>query len=199
MTTLMKAGAPTAPTTGYRVRPTNYRELEAIADGLRPMLPKVKGDRFNIDCGKVLEGTLQKAGYLFRSVEVEAMSDCAAFTVPEHKLIVFREDIYDLVLKDHVYGRSTVIHEMSHIVLNHAATLRRGSLKGEHKHYEDSEWQAKALTAAIMMPLEACRKATSATELGRICGTSQQAATYRLDRLVQAGIIKPKDHYRSPV
>lgn len=198
MTTLMRAGAPITPS-GYRVSPTNYRELETIADGLRPMLPKVKRDRFKIDCGRVLEGTLQRAGYVFRSVDVEAMIDCAAFTVPEHNLIVFREDIYDLVLKDHVYGRSTVIHEMSHIVLNHAATLRRGSPRGAHRHFEDSEWQAKALTAAIMMPLEACRQATSASELGRICGTSHQAASYRLDRLVQAKIINPKDHYRSPV
>lgn len=198
MTTLFKAGKPVTPS-GYKVRPTNYRELEQVAEELRPMLPRTRGEKHRIDCCKVLEGTLQQAGFILRVGELMDMPDSAAFTIPEHGLVVFRTDIYDLVQEDHVYGRSTVIHEMAHIVLNHAATLCRGAPLGEHRHCEDSEWQAKALTAAIMMPIGVCRQVGSASELARICGTSVQAATYRLDRLVQARIIQPKDLYRGPI
>jgi hypothetical protein len=163
------------------------------------MLPKARGEKFRLDCGRILEHTLQKAGFFFRTGTIKEMPDCAAFTVPDDDLVVFREDIYEQVLEDHVFGRSTVIHEMAHIVLKHAATLRRGSPAGQHRHCEDSEWQAKALTAALMMPVTICKAVGSASELARECGTSVQAATYRLDRLVQDHIIKPKDFYRGPI
>lgn len=198
MTTLLRSGKLATPT-GYKVRASNYNELEHVASELRPMLPKVPGDRYRIDCRKVLEKTLPQAGFYIHVSEVSNMPDCAAFTIPDDDLIVFREDIYDLVQTDNVYGRSTVIHEMSHIVLKHAATLHRGSPAGRHRHFEDSEWQAKALTAAIMMPINVCRTISSASALARACGTSVQAAGYRLERLVQSGLIKPKDFYRGPI
>ena len=130
-------------------------------------------------------------GYEYRSEETASLEDCAAFTIPERRLIVLREDVYDGVTEENVFSRSTVIHELSHIVLEHAVTLQRGSI-GQHRFFEDSEWQAKALTAAIMMPLAACRSVASASDLAQLCGTSVQAATYRLDRLVKDNIIPPK-------
>ena len=107
--------------------------------------------------------------------------------------LVFREDIYDLVQEDKVYGRSTVVHEMSHIVLKHSATLCRGAPYGRHNYCEDSEWQAKSLTAALMMPISACKQVQSAKELAWLCGTSIDSATYRLDRLFRSGIINQKN------
>lgn len=198
MTTLLRSGRLATPT-GYKVRASNYNELEHIANELIPMLPKLPGERHRIDCRKVLEKTLPQAGFYIHVSELENMPDCAAFTIPDDDLVVFREDIYDLVQNDNVYGRSTVIHEMAHIVLKHAATLHRGAPVGRHRYYEDSEWQAKALTAAVMMPIKACRMINSASALARACGTSVQAATYRLDRLVEIGLIQPKDFYRGPV
>ncbi|MFD0325616.1 ImmA/IrrE family metallo-endopeptidase [Lysobacter gummosus] len=121
----------------------------------------------------------------------DELADCAAFTVPEHKLVVLREDVYDGLFNDDVFSRSTVIHELSHIVLDHAVTLHRGAILGKHQFCEDSEWQAKALTAAIMMPLTACQAAHSPHELSQMCGTSYQAATYRIDRLVKEGKLDP--------
>ena len=76
-------------------------------------------------------------------------------------------------------------------MLEHAVTLQRGPI-GQHRFFEDSEWQAKALTAAIMMPLAVCRSVASAFDLAQLCGTSVQAATYRLDRLVKDGVIPAK-------
>lgn len=177
---------------GYKVAPMSYVKLEDVAERLRPLLPMVAGSGGNrIDAWRTLEITLRKAGYEYRSEEIASLDDCAAFTIPERRLIVLREDVYDGVTEENVFSRSTVIHELSHIVLEHAVTLQRGPI-GQHRFFEDSEWQAKALTAAIMMPLSVCRSVTSAFDLAQICGTSVQAATYRLDRLVKTGIIPAK-------
>lgn len=177
---------------GYKVAPMSYVKLEDVAERLRPLLPTVAGSGGNrIDAWRTLEITLRKAGYEYRSEETASLDDCAAFTIPERRLIVLREDVYDGVTEENVFSRSTVIHELSHIVLEHAVTLQRGPI-GQHRFFEDSEWQAKALTAAIMMPLAVCRSVASAFDLAQLCGTSVQAATYRLDRLVKDGIIPAK-------
>lgn len=81
------------------------------------------------------------------------------------------------------------VHELSHIALNYALTLQRGGSLEQHKFYEDSEWQAKALTAAIMMPLSVCREVPSAPMLADACGTSVESAGYRLQRLNKDGLL----------
>lgn len=186
MTTLIRNGCPISPS-GLKVKPQSYASLEQVATQLRGMLPRCTGERFKLDCKRLLEKTLPTAGYHLHVVERDEVDECAAFTVPELGLIVFREDVYDCVANDHVYGRSTVVHEMSHIVLRHAATLHRGATLGKHKFFEDSEWQAKALTAATMMPIEAAKMAASPERLAEMCGTSVEAATYRLERLAKDG------------
>jgi len=188
MASLFTHGRPSTPT-GFKVAPKSYASLEKVAGELRGHLPHRKGERYRLDCGRILEDTLQRAGFRLKVAFARDIGDYAAFTVPGEQIIVLRDDIYDLVHTDNVYGRSTVVHEMSHIVLQHAVTLYRGAEAGGHGFHEDSEWQAKALTAATMMPVEACRDADCAAELARMCGTSLQAATYRLDRLVKAGVI----------
>jgi Zn-dependent peptidase ImmA (M78 family) len=62
-------------------------------------------------------------------------------------------------------------------------------IAGEHQFFEDSEWQANAMAAALLMPIEACRKSKNATQLAKMCGTSAQAAQYRLERLIKRGIL----------
>lgn len=188
MTTLLRNGKPDTPS-GLKVAPQSYAGLEKAARQLDGVLPCLPGERYKLDCVKILEGTLANAGYKLRVVEVGQVDDCAAFTIPEMEILVFRQDVYDLLHDDHVFGRSTVVHELSHLVLGHSITLHRGATLGKHQFYEDSEWQAKSLTAAIMMPIDACRIARSAHDLAELCGTSVQAATYRLERLTKDGII----------
>jgi hypothetical protein len=189
-----KKGARTP--SGLKVAPMSYDKLEEVARDLRSLLPRLRRQSWQsndaIDCLKVLEKTLPRAGYNYMYVEEKELQDCAAFTIPGRHIVVLREDVYDGLFDDAPFPRSTVIHELSHIVLKHAATLHRGAVLGQHRFYEDSEWQAKALTAAVMMPVELCCKAASAHELAQLCGTSGQAATYRISNLVKRGIIEEK-------
>lgn len=194
MTTLGTAHAPRTPS-GMKVSPMSYRKLEVVAEGIHPLLPKAAGyggGRWKIDAWRVLEQTLPQAKFEYYVADVDELQECAAFAVPEKKLVVVRRDVYDGLFNDEVFSRSTVVHELSHIVLNHAVTLHRGAALGKHQFCEDSEWQAKALTAAITMPAEACKAAHSAAELAAMCGTSTQAAKYRIQKLVERRILDPE-------
>lgn len=186
MTTLYSNGDVRTPA-GLKVSPHSYASLEEIAEGIRAALPLQSGERYSLDCARILEHTLPNAGYNYKIAEVAELDECAAFTIPEKNLVVVRADIYEMLYQDNAFGRSTVIHEMGHIVLKHAVTLHRGAVLGKHRFCEDSEWQAKAITAAIMMPLAACIEAETPEKLAAMCGTSITSATFRLDNLRKHG------------
>jgi hypothetical protein len=160
MTTMVKDGVFRSPS-GLKVRGQSYAKLEATANMLRPGLPLALGERFKLDCIAIFERSLPTAGYAYRTIEIDEVDECAAFTIPGQKIVVLREDVYEKLHNGQAYGRSTVVHELSHIALQHHVTLHRGAALGQHQFYEDSECQAKALTAAIMMSLEAARIAKS--------------------------------------
>lgn len=175
--------------TGMKVAPQSYASLEMAADSLRPFLPMEKGSIHRVDGWRLLEQTLAKAGYTPHIMENSEMEDCAAFTIPSEGLVVMRKSVYEGLFADSVFSRSTVIHELAHIVLKHDVTLHRGAVLGTHRFFEDSEWQAKALTAAVMMSIEVCKKAGNAENLAELCGTSVESAGYRLERLRKDGHI----------
>lgn len=196
MTTLGTAQQSRTPT-GLRVAPMNYTAIERIAEQFRPLLPKKTGPGggpWNLDCWRLLEKTLPNANFRYFVAEIDKLEDVAAFTVPAEGLVVVRQDVYDGIHEDRPFSRSTVVHEFAHIGLQHAVTLHRGVVAGQHEFYEDSEWQAKALTAALMMAIDACKVATSASELAELCGTSVQAAVYRLDNLTRRNLLDPARH-----
>lgn len=185
MTTIVNTRGEFRTPTGLRVKGQSYVSIEKVAETLRPSLPVMHREKYRLDCQAVFEARLPAAGFNYRVTSIEEASDCAGFTVPEKGIVALRVDVYDLLCADQVYGRSTVIHELSHIGLNHHATLRRSSVGQQHEFYEDSEWQAKALTAALMMSIEAAKAAKTPKELAEMCGTSVEAATYRISNLVK--------------
>lgn len=190
MTTLVdQNGIPLFPS-GYRVRGQSYKSLELLAEKFRMLLPKEKGNAESIDCSKLIRQIFEKKlDYGFFVAEEEKIKELAAFVVPDEKLLVMRSDIYEKLEGGHPFGRSTAVHELSHTLLNHSAVLCRGRLE-QHQFYEDSEWQAKALTAAIMMPLKTCQRLDDPSDIADLCGTSVQAATYRLEKLRNVNFYK---------
>jgi hypothetical protein len=118
--------------------------------------------------------------------------------------IILSEQTYDWLELSHPRGKHSLIHECAHVVLHpkllqqlslmpmpeKAALYRGGPVP--HKFFEDTEWQADALSSAITMPanpihrLEVERerkrnRLTLAGEMAERFGVSQQAAGYRLN------------------
>lgn len=170
---------------GFKVQPSSYGKLELISKDLRKILAANNCiDGYRINGKKIFENLLPTYGYDYK-VESEAkLRGIAGYTIPEKSLVVLREDIYDGLLEDIPFSCSTVVHELSHIVMRHHITMCRGAQSGGHEFYEDSEWQANSLTAAVMLPLEICQTyCSSPIKLAEVCGTSVEAASYRLNKL----------------
>lgn len=175
---------------GYKVAPKNKLQLREIGNGIRLLLKDIgcyKEDFINVNY--LLECVLQKAGYNYHIIDDSELQDTAAFTIPDKKLIVLRNSIYEKLAVDDPFSRYTVVHEFSHIILNHSVTLHRDAILGEHAWYEDSEWQANNLAAEIFMPVDIVQKYDGIPMLIMdACGVSSQAITYRLSNLEKEGV-----------
>ncbi|WP_059953183.1 ImmA/IrrE family metallo-endopeptidase [Burkholderia ubonensis] len=172
---------------GYKVAPRNRVQLRAVADELRPMLVSegcYKNDPYYLDASHLLENVLHRAQYTFHPDDSPELIETAAFAIPERKLIVIRADVYDKLSEGNAFSRYTVVHEFSHIVLDHAVTLHRGAVLGQHEWWEDSEWQANNLTAELLMPVAVVQALGGNAQLiQQRCGVSAKAAENRLKNL----------------
>ncbi|RFP24555.1 ImmA/IrrE family metallo-endopeptidase [Duganella sp. BJB488] len=179
---------------GYKVAPRKRTVLRSISDQLRA-LPDVaacyKNEGVFLDAVYLLENLLPRAGFNLHVLDDDQLKETAGFTIPEAGLIVLRASIYDGLFEDEPFSRYTVVHEFSHIILKHAASLHRGATLGEHSWYEDSEWQANNLAAELMMPVDVIQRLDCKPLLimGE-CGVSASATHFRLDNLRKEGLIK---------
>lgn len=186
---------------GYKVAPKSKLQLRKIANEICVLLRDLgcyEGDFINVNY--LLECVLQNAGYNYHIVEDNELQNTAAFTIPDEKLIVLRNSIYKKLAVDDPFSRYTVIHEFSHIILNHSVTLHRNAILGTHAWYEDSEWQANNLAAEVLMPVDIIQKYDGIPMLLMdACGVSSQAITYRLSNLEKEGIpIHCSSHEKRP-
>lgn len=174
---------------GHRVAPQSFMSLEGLAIELAPGIPAVRGMPFQVDAWRLLEMSMTRAGYDFRVMDTNQMVDCAGYTVPDDRLIVLREDVYEGLFTGSRFSASTAVHEVSHIALRHHVTLHRGAQLGDHPAYEDAEWQANSLTSAVMMSREACSRVRTVQDLMEQCGVSYSAALVRMSKLLDKRLI----------
>jgi hypothetical protein len=110
-------------------------------------------------------------------------------------LVALSETTYENLEAGEPRARFTFSHELFHVVAHHDVVIRlshiphsEGLMRAvpSHKPYQDSEWQADAGAAAILMPataladLEAHRRLDVPT-VTRAFGVSYEAAKNRLD------------------
>lgn len=176
---------------GYKVAGLSAQKLRTTAETALPFL-RAEGcfqrGEFFLDASHLLENVLHRAGYNYHIVDRDALTDTAAFTIPEEHLLVVRQDIYHGLDEDDPFSRFTIVHEFSHIYLKHSVTLHRNAVLGQHGWWEDSEWQANNLAAELMMPMTAIRQfGEQPLLLVDACGVSSSAALHRLDNISRRG------------
>ena len=83
---------------GYKVAGLSAQKLRTTAETALPFL-RAEGcfqrGEFFLDASHLLENVLHRAGYNYHIVDRDALTDTAAFTIPEEHLLVVRQDIYD--------------------------------------------------------------------------------------------------------
>lgn len=109
--------------------------------------------------------------------------------------VALSETVYEKLEEDDPRARFTFTHELVHVVAHQRELVRlshiphtEGLLRAvpSHKPYEDSEWQADAGAAAVLMPATALARLEeqgplTISTIMRIFGVSYEAAKNRLD------------------
>jgi hypothetical protein len=180
---------------GYKVAPRNRAQLREVATSMRELLRaegcyRTEAGPDYLDATYLLENVLQRARYAFHPDDSGHLQETVAFTIPDRRLIILRDDIYNSLQEGGPFARYTVVHEFSHIVLEHALTLHRGVTLGQHQWWEDSEWQANNLAAELLMPVEVVQSLDGKPLLIQsTCGVSAPAAMHRIDNLKKEGLL----------
>lgn len=143
---------------GVKVSPQSKVNIQKLANAIRI---KVFNQRENacLNLTHQLEFTLPNLGLEWEIVPVSEMPDTEAATSPDLAKMKIREDIYD-ALHDtnsplHQRARFTIAHEIGHLFMHDGVSLARHN-SSSHQHYEDSEWQADAFAAELLMPSDEC-------------------------------------------
>ena len=105
---------------------------------------------------------------------------------PDERFIAIRTDIYDQLENGCGHANFTIAHEFGHLVMHQ--NVQPSFAKGEHKIYEDSEWQADVFASEFLIEssLVDVAKDTPATVSERF-GVTEEAATVKLMKLKSAG------------
>ncbi len=96
-----------------------------------------------------------------------------------------RQSVYDGACAGNGRDRMTIIHEIAHYLLLcvNGLKLQRNFSNNAVKAYCDPEWQAKCLTAEIMIPANIVKNMT-VDEVVQYCGVSFEAASYQLAKIL---------------
>lgn len=198
------------PLRGIRAdRKRSYFSIEKTASELRRLLQLGSIGRF--DAKHFFDNVLPDSTVVCGKGTVtlrEAVEECAQEGMTRWNSesgvieVVLSGDTYELLQRDHVRARSTVAHELGHAYLHtdqiinlagmsltsQAALNREGN---PHQPCQDTEWQANAFGAALLVPAEGVDRLFS--RLGRhseaaiaeTFGVSMELAHYRITTFVK--------------
>lgn len=134
---------------------------------------------------KLLEHVLPELlpGFWWDVVDENEMGADLARTYPDQRLILIRNDVYEGLHDKVRRDRFTIAHEFGHLFLHQGEIALPRGPQTNHKHYEDSEWQADTFAAEFLMPYEEVLAMTSPEEIGERFLVSDQAATVRFNNV----------------
>ena len=187
-------------------QPSSYRDLEATARTVRGCFDFSMGEA--IDPLSLFENLDDIAIRRLNSTTVPlrsgviALESSEGYTRYDEKLgfleILASERTYEWLETGHHRGTYFVAHELGHCLLHTDQLVRLAQMptrqqaafhrnRALHRPFEDTEWQANAFAAALLMP--ASGLATIEREVGVLTPaliserfrTSNQAAGYRLE------------------
>lgn len=187
-------------------RPRSYQEIESIAASWRKQLDYDLFSRFDaLDFFDNKLGDLKLSGPHGLVDVVEHIGHCSQEGLTrwdaEHDRleVVLSQETHDSLRDDGVRARFTTCHEFGHAVLHTGELIKLAGMplvskaalhrQREYPKYFDSEWQANAFGAALLMPASGVR--VLAAKHGYLSDdliadhfhVSLEAAKYRIDSI----------------
>jgi Zn-dependent peptidase ImmA (M78 family) len=175
--------------TDFVVQPRSKRQIYDIAEGFRRLFrylyegSKVPMDRIYELLPHLRRWLPGEYAFLY-DIRVEIcdrheMGDDHGQTIPEHKLIKLREDVYDGMCQGKGRDCFTGAHELGHLLLHGTVGFSRMAPNANTKLYCKSEWQANTFASAFLIDEDLLRQCRSIEEVREMFGVSQSAAETR--------------------
>ena len=167
---------------GSRVKPHSRADFREFARRIRKTLRLDKIPKFPVV--RFLEYMQQTfVGFDFMVVgKGELPKGMYAYYNPITDMVVIEERFYNMANQGNGFAIWTILHECAHRLIHRdqlAALARQDN--SPHAAYEDSEWQANALVAELMMPAEMIHDGMTVEEIVETFGVSPKAARTRLN------------------
>ncbi|ARB44969.1 ImmA/IrrE family metallo-endopeptidase [Alloalcanivorax xenomutans] len=164
---------------GKRVAPLSAAAIRNHALSFRDAIGQ-KGSYVKVI--RLLE-LLQSIEFLdFEVVEDHVLGDEEAVSYPDKSFMRIKETVYDKAANDDGHCRFTIAHELGHMIMHKGqANFARGT-SGDHKIFEDSEWQADAFASEFLIDQRLIPQAANEETIVEMFGVSGSAARHRLKR-----------------
>jgi len=167
---------------GQKVQPSSGAKIRSAALGFRDALKQTKPF---IKVTALLE-VLQEMDFLeFQVVEDHVLGDEEAVSYPDRGFMRIKQSVYDKAHSGDGHCRFTVAHELGHMVMHRGqASYARGTT-GDHKIYEDSEWQADTFANEFLVDQRLLQQGMDTLDVSELFGVSHGAADSRLRKFRQ--------------
>lgn len=169
---------------GYRVSPRKTMQIRELAQSLRvqvapstPWFPILR----------LIETLHRHEQIEFEVVEISEMEDEYGLSYPKERRILIREDVYDLAREKNGFARSTIAHELGHIIMHSGEKVAYAREVSQHKVYEDSEWQANKFAQELLIDVYQLSENDDEYSISDKFGVTFKAAQTALASLRRSG------------
>ncbi|WP_299022636.1 ImmA/IrrE family metallo-endopeptidase [uncultured Photobacterium sp.] len=164
---------------GTKVDPQSKDSIRKIAQEARDGLG-IRQAKVNI---VALLETLQSLDEIeIEIIEDHEFSGCEeAIAYPDRNFIQVKNSIYESASNGCGHSIFTLAHEFGHLILH--KDQKPSFARGEHKIFEDSEWQADTFASEFLMDSRHIEKGDDAKELVKKFGVTHHAAQVRISKL----------------
>lgn len=166
---------------GNKVTPLSRDKITAQAYRLREVLGISKPE---VDVCRLLDIFMEYDIASYEIVEDHELGEEEAVTYPDEGLIVIKQSIYDGAAAGDGHCRFTIAHEFGHLFLHKKQTHHSYARnRGDHKIYEDSEWQADEFASAFLIDEALINASDNIQSVAEKFGVSRTAAGMKLKKL----------------
>lgn len=175
---------------GHKVRARGIKVIRQLAQSFRqnfsaPFFPIVQ----------FLEALHANELIEMEIIPKNEMPDKYGLSYPSERRILIREDVYDLARKNNGFARSTIAHELGHIVMHGGEKVAYARSEHKtHKVYEDSEWQANKFAQELLVDVNQLIWSDDEDSISERFGVTKESARVALDSLIRSGDFPPKPH-----